>query len=548
MDQQKISVEILATSDLHGRFVPHDFTLDREAPEGGLSLLASQIKAHRDASENVILADCGDATQANYCEVLIDEDPHPMAAAFNALHYDLWTLGNHEYNFTFERRQKLASQIEGITLSGNVFPEGSDTPVFPGTAVIVRGGVRIGFVGMTTPLITSFERGKPTLKGMTVKNPLDVIGGAIDDLRREGIDCLVGLIHEGLQEENDVYGSGLRDIARAFPEFDLIIGGHAHKKVACEYEGGVLLCSPSFNAMDMSVISLEFEKTAGGFRLTEKNAVSESCGTVSDPELLALMAPYKKKLIDYVNTPVGHLKGTALSRESDYPGLAGIYTGASGIMNLLGAACIWKTGAECVFLGTDYEDAGFAPGPVGIKHISSSYSYSSGEISLFPANGRIVKKILEWSLGYFAKMGPEDTVPAYEPSRRNSKYSSYFFGLGLAYTVDLRKDEGGRIGGLALIEKDKLGLPLRDADGGLKLRPLGDDSPVILGVSRYYMDKWLSGSGCLCGETLTSTYSSKETIGDDGNVRMFTLEYIRDALKGEIQGPDFCYENWRFIF
>jgi len=354
MTPEKISVEILATSDMHGRFVPHDFALLKETPGSGLTLLASQIREHRKNAENLILVDCGDAAQANYCEVLIDEDPHPMAAAFNALSYDLWTLGNHEYNFTYERRQKLASQFKGVTLSGNVFRAGETEPVFPGTAIIERAGVRIGFVGMTTPLIASFEKGKPTLAGMEVKNPMELLGGAIDSLRQEGVNCIVGLIHEGLEEENGVYGSGLRDIARAFPDFDVLIGGHAHKKVACEYEGDVLMCSPSVDARDLSVISLEFTRLGDELRLTGKTAVSEPCGRVADPELTALMEPFKKKLSDYASTPVGELRGAALSRKSDFPGLSGIYTGASGIMNLLGAACMWKTGAECVFLGTDY--------------------------------------------------------------------------------------------------------------------------------------------------------------------------------------------------
>jgi len=546
--EDHILIDILATSDLHGMFVPYDFAQDKPHEAGSITRLAAQIKAHRAENENTILADCGDAAQANYCEVLIDEAPHPVTAFFNALSYDLWVLGNHEYNYILPKRENLARQFKGITLSGNVFPEGSDTPLLPGTAVIERGGVRVGFVGMTTPLISSFEKGKPTLRGLTVKNPLDVIGSAIESLRGEGIDCLVGLIHAGLDEENDVYGSGLRDIARAFPEFDVLIGGHAHKTVAEAYEGPVLLCSPSFNAKDFSVIRLSFEKTAAGLRLTEKKAVSEPCGAVTDPETEALMAPYAAKLSGYVNTPVGYLKGAALSKAPDYPGLAGIYTAPSGIMNLLAAACIWKTGAECVFLGTDSEDAGFPEGPVSLKNISSSYSYSTGEISLYPTTGRIVKKILEWSLGYFATMKPGESAPSYEPERRNSKYSSYFFGLGLCYTVNLREEVGKRIGGLALIETDKLGLPVRNPDGSLRTRPLGDDSPVTLGVSRYYMDKWRSPSGCLAGEEVLSTWSSKETIGDTGTVRVFTVEYIRDALGGTICGPDYCYENWKFIF
>ena len=53
-----------------------------------------------------------------------------------------------------------------------------------------------------------------------------------------------------------VYGSGTKDVAAAFPEFDVIIGGHDHKSIESEYEGGVLLLEPISYARELATIDL----------------------------------------------------------------------------------------------------------------------------------------------------------------------------------------------------------------------------------------------------------------------------------------------------
>lgn len=544
---EPVNVQILATSDLHGWFVPHDFAIDKDSTKGSLTYLATLIKQHRADNENVVLVDCGDSVQANYVEYFIDAELNPMMDAFNYLGYDVWTFGNHEYNFTKAQRDHLVEQFNGVTLSGNVYLKGEDHSYLPATTVVERGGVKIGIVGMTTPMITEFEKGKTSLDEVDVYNPIDVTRKAIDELKAQNVDCIVGLMHEGLYQENGVYGTSITDIADEFPEFDVIIGGHAHKEVESQYQGDVLLCEPYYYGRVLSVVDLAFEKTEDGYRLTDKAATIEPCGDVEDEGLVALMAPYQAELSGYVNTPIGTLVGSDLSKDSGIPGISGVYTSASGIMNLLGTAAIYYSGADCIFLCTDYEDAGFPVGEVSIKNISSSYSFSGGEASVYEATGRQVKKILEWSVGYFNTMKDGDLIVSYDPERRASKYSSDFFGLGLCYDVDLTKEAGERIQNLGLIVKDAQGMPLYNADGSIQTVPITDDTPIKLGANSYYIDQWQSEGGCLEGEGLVPSYSSFEEYGDDGTIRALAITYIKEVLNGTIDGDQFNYENWKLL-
>ncbi|MBR6088795.1 MAG: 5'-nucleotidase C-terminal domain-containing protein [Anaerolineaceae bacterium] len=481
-------------------------------------------------------------------EYFIDAEKNPMIEAFNYLKYDVWTFGNHEYNFSLAQRDHLVRQFNGVTLSGNVFLKGEDHSYLPAVTVVERGGVRIGIVGMTTPLIEEFEKGKPSLAEMEVYNPIDCMRSALDELKAQDVDCIVGLVHEGLSEENGVYGSSVTDIAAAFPEFDVIIGGHDHQSVESESEGDVLLLEPFCYARELAIIDLKFEKTEDGYQLVEKAATKEACGEVEDESLAELMAPYREELSAYVNTPIGTLINSDLSRDSGLKGISGVFTGSSGIMNLLGTACNYYSGADVIFLCTDYEDAGFPVGDISIKNISASYSYSGGTVTVYEATGAQLMKLLEWCPAFFNKMEDGDLIVSYNPERRESKYSSNFIGTGICYDIDLTLEAGSRIRNLALIRKDEKAMPVRREDGSIETIPIEADTRIRLATNSYYMKQWIAPGGCLEGETMTVLYSSSEEFGDDdGTVRALTISYIRDVLGGTVNGDDFNYENWKLL-
>lgn len=547
-EKPPVTIDILATSDVHGWYIPYDFAADKESDKGGLTLISSVVKNLRAQGKNVILADCGDSVQANLCEWLIDEEQHPVMTAFNSMGYDLWTLGNHEFNFSKDQRESLVKQFHGTALCGNVFAKGADASELPPSAVIERAGIKIGFIGMTTPLIKEFEKYSGRLDAYDVRSPLEVLRPVIDDLKAQEVDCIVGLIHEGLEEERSVYGSSIRDIADNFPEFDVIIGGHAHENVDCEYQNGVLLCEPGVYARALCDIELTFAETDDGVSLVNKTSRILPCGSENDSDLYEILAPYKQLMLEKMENEVGQLVGADLTSDSGIKGISGVYTQPSGIINLFGSAAMYYSGADCALFCTDNEDAGFPVGTVRVKDIMNSFTYSAGEVSVYELNGAQLKKLLEWCSDYFNTVEDGELLPSYNPSRRNSKYSSNYLSSGISFTYDLTKESGSRVKNLSLIQKNENGTPDFSEDGELQLVPLADSDTVLLATTWYGMEDWMSEGNVLSGEDIKRIFNSSEEFGEsEGTVRALTMQYIKEVFNGELDGNQFVYENWELF-
>ena len=116
-------VRIIATSDLHGKFAPWDYALNTTCYSGSVAQLATAISEYR--TEDTILVDAGDTIQDNSADLFIgDEDVHPMIQAINALNYDVWVTGNHEYNYGLDP----GSRIEGLSWMDGIPVREDDKP------------------------------------------------------------------------------------------------------------------------------------------------------------------------------------------------------------------------------------------------------------------------------------------------------------------------------------------------------------------------------------------------------------------------------------
>ena len=91
--------QIYYTSDTHGHIFPVNYASN--CPEdSGLLNLAAQVEK----DGNTLVLDGGDSLQGTpltqyYLEHRGQWPIHPVAAAFNAMGLDYFTLGNHDFNF-----------------------------------------------------------------------------------------------------------------------------------------------------------------------------------------------------------------------------------------------------------------------------------------------------------------------------------------------------------------------------------------------------------------------------------------------------------------
>ena len=144
---EKRTVTIFGSSDIHGYFLPWDYATDAAFPTGGLSKIATVVARERATNPNVVVVDAGDLIQGNFAEGFKAEKENPMMKGLNAIGYDVFVPGNHEFNFGMSVLNNTLKTFKGKALGGNIHTA-SGKPFLPAYTIVERGGVKVGIIGM----------------------------------------------------------------------------------------------------------------------------------------------------------------------------------------------------------------------------------------------------------------------------------------------------------------------------------------------------------------------------------------------------------------
>ena len=225
-----------ATGDVHGRLYAYDYAVCEDTAAAGLVKTYAIAQELRAQNPNTVLIDVGDTVQDNSAELFNDLETHPMVQALNYMNYDVWVLGNHEFNFEKEFIARNIRNFNGSVVSANIKNTKDNSYFVLPYQLFNIEGVRVAVIGMVPPHIPMWEASSPShFKGLKFEEPLDILRPLVDSLKGE-YDVLIGALHLG---RNGEYGSnsGMVEIAKQIPEFDLIFGGHEHARYATEIEG-----------------------------------------------------------------------------------------------------------------------------------------------------------------------------------------------------------------------------------------------------------------------------------------------------------------------
>ncbi len=275
---KEVTITILATTDMHGNVTGKDYVSGKKLGYG-LVQAASMIDKLRKSKKNSILVDCGDTFVGNPLTFYhhyhaIDED-NPVATAMRMLKYDVAVPGNHDFDYGTGTLKQSISQTRFPWISANILNK-ANQPLFPGTLVLKRSGVKVGFFGLTTPATGLFETPK-TLNGTHFLDMVTSAKKAVEELKLQGTDIIIGLIHSGKGQklqtgqmnENAVY-----QIIENVPGIDAIIFGHTHKEVHLEMYNGVLLCQPKDHAKSIGVVLMDLQQRDGKWEILGKSSTT----------------------------------------------------------------------------------------------------------------------------------------------------------------------------------------------------------------------------------------------------------------------------------
>ncbi len=530
MAAEPVNITILGTSDLHGTFVPWDYSTDTENLAGSLSQIATQVHKVRAQQPNVILVDAGDTIQGNFVETFKNDKTSPMILGFNALDYDVWVMGNHEFDFGLKALATPLSQFKGTALAGNIFWD-SGKPYLPAYKIVERQGVKIGIIGMDTPMTAEFAKGTDRIDGLTFTDPVLAVKEVIQQIHGQ-VDAIVLVAHMGIDNENQRPGTGVGDIARANPELAAIVAGHMHVKVDKEVINGVIVTEPDKYGRALSRIDLQFEQQNGKYVLINKDSYTYPIkGVSSDKKLEEIYQPFHTILRANANRPIAQLTGQDLVPPDAVKGIPQVHIQDTGISALYQeAARHYAPKAQVIALQIDNDRPKLNVGTITAKDIAFNYQYAGGEITVYKLTGKELKKYMEWSADYFNQQHDGDVTYSFNPQRRSSKYSTNDFFDGVTYTIDLRKPVGQRITELKL------------NDG----TPVTDSTPFQLGMNSYRMGHLTQKGGVLEGMQFPVLSDTKAEFGEEaGTIRNLTIRYLAEVKKGEYQGK--AMHRWKLV-
>ena len=146
-----MTFKILSTTDVHGNLLAYNFVNSAIANKG-LSRFSTFLKEER-LKGKVIYVDNGDINQGTplvtYANANLKENI--VAKALNHLHCDYINIGNHDFNYGFDKLLELAKSAKFKYICANVINKRDKSLAFTPNNIEEVDGVKIGFFGLSTP-------------------------------------------------------------------------------------------------------------------------------------------------------------------------------------------------------------------------------------------------------------------------------------------------------------------------------------------------------------------------------------------------------------
>ena len=532
---QEVNIKLLGTSDIHGRVVPWSYGADVEDKSGSYAQIATYVKDVRKNNKNVVLVDVGDAIQDNQVDVFAKDKKyykdHPIPKVLNEMKYDVFVLGNHEFNFGMEALDEILKDIKAKKLTANFYYKKNDKRYIDATTIIEKDGVKLGIIGLSTPMSVKFEEDTGNLKDMKFTSPTEEARTQVEKLKAKGVDAIIAVTHMGIDNENNIPDTGMRDVINAVDGIDVVIAGHMHKDVPSETIKNTLITEPHRYGTVVSEVDLTFDiNDKKEVKLVKKESKTVPVKALeADKKIVEIYKPYHEKLRELNNVVIGQTANEMIPQETKH-GVSAAFSKDTGLSSFINDVEQHYSGADVVTFSFDHQKARMDKGDIKKKDIIFNYRYAGGDVTVYEMTGKQLKEYMEWSANYFDTIQPGDTEYRYNAERKKSKYVTYDIFGGVNYKIDLRNPQGSKIVDLTL------------ADG----KPVTDDMKLKVGMNSYRFAQLNGKGGIWEGQQIPVLWESKVAMGrEKGTIQNMMIDYITNVKKGKIDG--LSHNRWEII-
>ena len=532
---QEVNIKLLGTSDVHGRIVPWSYGADVEDKSGSYAQIATYVKDVRKNNKNVVLVEVGDAIQDNQVDVFAKDKKyykdHPVPKVLNEMNYDIFVLGNHEFNFGMKALDEILKDIKAKKLTANFYHKKNDKRYIDATTIIEKDGVKLGIIGLSTPMSAKFEEDTGNLKDMKFTSPTEEARTQVEKLKAKGVDAIIAVTHMGIENENNIPDTGMRDVINAVDGIDVVIAGHMHKDIPSETIKNTLITEPHRYGTVVSEVDLTFDiNDKKEVKLVKKESKTVPVKALeADKKIEEIYKPYHEKLRELNNVVIGQTANEMVPQETKH-GVSAAFSKDTGLSSFINDVEQYYSGADVVTFSFDHQKARMDKGDIKKKDIIFNYRYAGGDVTVYELTGKQLKEYMEWSANYFDTIQPGDTEYRYNAERKKSKYVTYDIFGGVNYKIDLRNPQGSKIVDLTL------------ADG----KPVTDDMKLKVGMNSYRFAQLNGKGGIWEGQQIPVLWESKVAMGrEKGTIQNMMIDYITNVKKGKIDGQS--HNRWEII-
>lgn len=403
---ETVNLTLVLTNDI--------YKVDNTSERGGFARLNAVVKAERAKGGNVIYAHAGDLISPSLLSGF-DQGEHTIALT-NIAPPDVFTPGNHEYDFGPDVFMKRMRQAKFPLFAANLrTKDGKPVEGFKDTEIKDIGGVKVGIVGATAE--DSPVKSSPG-DGLVFASTYDTVTAKAKELREQGADLVVAVVHASRTVDRQLFDSHL---------IDIILTGDDHD-LALFFDGRTVMAESKEEAEFVTAIDVKVDVTEKDGKRSVKwypnFRLIDTATVTPDPETQAKVDAYNAELSKELDVAVGTTTEPLDSRK------ASVRTAETAIGNLIADAAREAVGADIAITN--------GGGIRGNKEYAAGVEITRRDIlSELPFGNKTVKLEVTGEMVWAAL---ENGVSDVENSSGRFPQVS-----GLAFEADLRKPKGQRV-------------------------------------------------------------------------------------------------------
>ena len=339
-----LAVRVLAINDFHGNLKtpgagipihdPNDANKTITVRAGGAEHLATAIAEARAKNPNHAFVAAGDLVGATPLLSALFRD-EPTIEALSLMGLEASAVGNHEFDRGRDELLRLqrggCHPAEGCKgpapfagarfqyLAASTFDAASGRTILPSTFVKRFEGVPVAFIGLTlkdTPQLVV----PAGVAGLRFADEAETVNALVPELKKQGIEAIVLLIHQGGQPTGDydecpgLTGPIVNIVKKLDRAVDAVISGHTHRAYNCRIDGRLVTSAHQYGTVFTEIDLTIDRRTRDVTHARASNVIVKPESFAKNDAMTALIAAYEGLISPLTRRVVG-VVGTVLSNE-----------------------------------------------------------------------------------------------------------------------------------------------------------------------------------------------------------------------------------------